>query len=314
MSQELISIIVPAYNSEQFIGECLNSIQEQSYHNWECIIVDDNSADSTFEIALNYTKVDHRFKVFKRPNSIRKGANSCRNFGFEESKGAYIKWFDSDDLMKRNHLEVVVGELSKSDIDFIVTESIMFGDDIDNLEKPYNYDSSIELNTKNIAFNRTGWITNDLTIKRASLGESRFNESLRDGDEYNLNVRLLQLGLKGIIVNKVLTLYRQHEGTVSHNRQTNDKKYISTLIDIKYLTAKDLNEESDLQLVRWFLSGYMRLAFDLACNRKIHKTIIRSVPLIVRNFGLFKSAVFLTGITSGFLFNKGYYLVKYARQ
>lgn len=313
-SQELISIIVPAYNSEQFIGECLRSIQNQTYHNWECIIIDDQSTDSTYEIALKHADSDNRFKVFKRPNSKIKGANSCRNFGFEKSKGTYIKWFDSDDFMLKNHLEVVVGELSKNDLDFVVTESEMFGDDIVRGEKPYNYDSSIELNAENVALNRTGWITNDLTIKKASLGKLRFNESLNDGHEYNINVRLLTAGPKGKIINDVLSKYRQHEGTISHNRHRNHIKYLSTLLDIKYLTAKDLNQESDTPLVKWFLAGYMRLAFELTRKRKIYKSLIPSLLLIAQTFGLFKSSAFFIGIASGFFLKKGYNLVKYARQ
>ncbi|MDA9127601.1 glycosyltransferase family 2 protein [Flavobacteriaceae bacterium] len=314
LSQELISIIVPAYNSEQFIGECLRSIQNQTYHNWECIIIDDHSTDSTFEIALKYKEKDARFRAFKRPNSKVKGANSCRNFGLEKSKGACIKWFDSDDIMLKNHLEAVVGELSKNDLDFVVTESEMFGDDIFSGEKPYNYDTSIELNAENVALNRTGWITNDFTIKKASLGKLRFNESLRAGQEYNLNVRLLSASLNGKIINDVLSKYRQHEGTISHNRHRNHIKYLSTLLDIKYLTAKDLNQESETPLVKWFLAGYMRLVFDLARKRKIHKSLILSLPLIARTFGLFKTSVFVLGIVLGYFLNRGYNFVKYARQ
>ena len=314
LSQELISIIVPAYNSEPFIGECLSSLQVQTYHKWECIIVDDQSTDSTFEIALKYADEDNRFTVFKRPNSKIKGANSCRNFGFEKSKGAYIKWFDSDDIMLKNHLEVVIGELSKNDLDFVVTESEMFGDDIHTTEKPYNYDSSIELDAENVALNRIGWITNDFTIKKVSLDKLRFNESLKAGQEYNFNVRLLNAGLKGKIINKVLSQYRQHEGTISYNRRANVIKYLSTLLEIKYFTAADLYKESNSSLVKWFMSGYMRLTFDLARKRKVHNTLIRSLPLIARAFGLFRTSAFVLGIVSGFFLKKGYNLVKYARQ
>ena len=314
LSQELISIIIPAYNSEPFIRECLSFIQDQTYHNWECIIVDDQSTDSTFEIASKYADSDNRFKVFKRSTSKSKGANSCRNFGFEKSKGAYIKWFDSDDLMLKNHLEVVIGELSKNDLDFVVTESEMFGDDIEGGEKPYNYDSSIELNAENVALNRIGWITNDLTIKKVSLDKLRFNESLKAGQEYNFNVRLLNAGLKGKIINKVLSQYRQHEGTISYNRSANVIKYLSTLLDIKYYTAVDLYIESNSSLVKWFIAGYMRLTFDLARKRKVHNTLIRSLPLIARAFGLFRTSAFVLGIVSGFFLKKGYNLVKYSRQ
>jgi glycosyltransferase involved in cell wall biosynthesis len=310
----LVSIVIPTFNRSQLFMETLDSVFNQTYQNWECIIVDDNSTDNTREVIKSFVEKDSRFQYFFGPDYEISGANACRNFGFEKSEGAYIKWFDSDDIMLKNHLEVVIGELSKNDLDFVVTESEMFGDDIEGGEKPYNYDSSIELNAENVALNRIGWITNDLTIKKVSLDKLRFNKSLRAGQEYNFNVRLLNAGLEGKIINKVLSKYRQHEGTISYNRHTNDLKYLSTLLDIKYFTAADLDRESNSGLVKWFIAGYVRLAFDLAKKGVIHSTVIRSLPLMVPNIGLVKTLTFLLGITSGLFLKKGYNLVKYARQ
>lgn len=314
LSGELISIIVPAYNSERFIAECLNSIKNQTYINWECIVVDDHSSDSTFDIVSKYTVTDNRFKVVKRPNSKKKGANSCRNYGLELANGALIKWFDSDDIMYADHLKTVVETLESNDYDFVVTESQKFDSNSKNLGKPYDYNFEIPLTAENVALNRTGWITNDLTLKREALGDLRFNENLLDGHEYNLNVRMLSYGLKGKITNKVLSKYRQYEGTISHNRHTNDIKYLSTLLNIKYFTATDLSIESNASLAKWFIAGYMRLTFELAKKGVIHSTVIRSLPLIVRNIGLVKTLTFLLGIISGLFLKKGYNLVKYARQ
>lgn len=310
----LLSIIIPTFNRSELLKETLDSVINQTYQKWECIIVDDNSTDNTKEVTESFGEKDSRFQYYFGPDHEISGANACRNFGFEKCNGYYIKWFDSDDLMLKNHIEVVLGELSKNDLDFVVTESEMFGHDIHTIEKPYNYDSAIELNTENVALNRIGWITNDLTIKKVSLGELRFNESLKANQEYNLNVRLLNAGLKGKIINKVLSKYRQHDGTISYNRHRSDLKYLSTLLDVKYFTAADLYIESNPSLVKWFLKGYMRLTFDLVRKRKVHNTIIRSFPLIARTFGLFKTSVFILGIVSGFFLNKGYYLVKYARR
>ena len=109
-----------------------------------------------------------------------------------------------------------------------------------------------------------------------------------------------------VIINKVLSQYRQHEGTISYNRRANVIKYLSTLLDIKYYTAVDLYIESNSSLVKWFIAGYMRLTFDLAQKRLIHNTIIRSFPITIRTFGLFKTSVFILGIASGFFLKKGY--------
>jgi glycosyltransferase involved in cell wall biosynthesis len=102
----LISIIIPTFNRAHIIGETLDSIIAQSYTDWECIIVDDGSTDDTEVVIAEYINNDSRFKFYKRPKHREKGPNSCRNFGFEKSKGHLIHWFDSDDLLFNNALEL----------------------------------------------------------------------------------------------------------------------------------------------------------------------------------------------------------------
>ena len=94
----LVSIIIPAYNQSSLISETLNSVLNQTYINWECIIVDDGSTDNTTEIVKKYTVGDSRFKLKNRPQKKLKGANACRNYGFKLSKGEYVLFLDSDDI------------------------------------------------------------------------------------------------------------------------------------------------------------------------------------------------------------------------
>ena len=104
MQTPLVSIIIPIFNRENLIKETLDSILQQSYLNWECIIVDDGSTDKTIEVVRNYIKKDSRFNLFQRPLNRLKGGNAARNFGFEKSKGQLIQWFDSDDIMLSNFI------------------------------------------------------------------------------------------------------------------------------------------------------------------------------------------------------------------
>jgi glycosyltransferase involved in cell wall biosynthesis len=100
----LISIIIPVYNRLELIGETLETVLVQTYTNWECIIVDDGSTDDSQLIINQYCKRDVRFKFYQRPETKAKGASSCRNFGFEKSKGDLIQFLDSDDLLDNNKL------------------------------------------------------------------------------------------------------------------------------------------------------------------------------------------------------------------
>lgn len=100
----LISIIIPTYNRDSYLGATLDSILNQKHTNWECIVIDDGSTDYTKELMDFYMTKDKRYQFYNRPISKLKGANSCRNFGFEKSKGEYVNWFDSDDLMHPDFL------------------------------------------------------------------------------------------------------------------------------------------------------------------------------------------------------------------
>jgi glycosyltransferase involved in cell wall biosynthesis len=96
---------MPIYNRESLIAETLASIAHQSYKNWECLIVDDGSTDNTITAIRNSIGADTRFKLFERPRHIAKGPSACRNYAIAQSKGAYIQFFDSDDIMHPQHLE-----------------------------------------------------------------------------------------------------------------------------------------------------------------------------------------------------------------
>lgn len=104
----IVSIIIPTYNRAHHIGETLDSIIAQTYRNWECIVVDDGSCDYTTELMEFYCEHDSRIQYHHRPKEKPKGANSCRNYGFELSKGKYIQWLDSDDLLSTKKIEFQV--------------------------------------------------------------------------------------------------------------------------------------------------------------------------------------------------------------
>ena len=120
MSQPLVSIIIPTFNRAHLIEGTLESIMAQTYQNWECIIVDDGSTDVTLEVLAIYARLDTRIVFYKRPNGLPKGVNVCRAYGFEKSKGEYISWFDSDDIMHPDKLFKTLGLFKDNALDCIV--------------------------------------------------------------------------------------------------------------------------------------------------------------------------------------------------
>lgn len=100
----VVSIIIPSYNRSSYLGETLESVLSQTYTNWECIIIDDGSTDYTWELMEFYCKKDSRFQYYPRLKNRNKGASSCRNYGIEKSRGRYIQFLDSDDLLSRTKI------------------------------------------------------------------------------------------------------------------------------------------------------------------------------------------------------------------
>ena len=115
----LVSIVIPTYNRAHLIGETLDSVLEQTYTNWECIVVDDGSADDTETVVMDYVNRDTRFQFHKRPEKYKSGGNGARNYGFDVSKGEYVNWFDSDDLMLPDAIQSKLDAFEEN-IDFVI--------------------------------------------------------------------------------------------------------------------------------------------------------------------------------------------------
>ena len=111
----MISVIVPVYNVEEYLEECLTSIQHQTFTDIEVILVNDGSTDRSKEICERYCQQDSRFKLINQKNQ---GLSVARNRGVKESIGEYIMFVDSDDVVKENIVEVLLSYL-KEDVDLV---------------------------------------------------------------------------------------------------------------------------------------------------------------------------------------------------
>ncbi|MES2796052.1 MAG: glycosyltransferase family A protein [Bacteroidota bacterium] len=103
--KKLVSIIVPCYNQAQYLDEALQSVLDQSYQNWECVIVNDGSADYTAAVAKQWVEKDIRFVYLKKENG---GLSSARNFGIAYAKGEFILPLDADDKIAANYVALAV--------------------------------------------------------------------------------------------------------------------------------------------------------------------------------------------------------------
>ncbi|MCA5004114.1 glycosyltransferase family 2 protein [Sphingobacterium bovistauri] len=120
-SNPLISVIVPCYNQGQYLDDCLQSVMDQTYTNWECIIVNDGSPDDTESVAKKWVSRDSRFKYLYKENG---GLSSARNAGLSLVKGEWIQFLDCDDVIKEKKIEISSSYFV--DYECVVTDFAMF--------------------------------------------------------------------------------------------------------------------------------------------------------------------------------------------
>lgn len=117
-----VSVIVPVYNAEKYLGYCLNSLLSQTYTNWEAILINDGSFDGSLEICKNYAELDSRFRVFTKENG---GVSSARNYGLQFVQGEYLEFLDSDDCMDASALEKQVRVGKECNSQLVVMDALI---------------------------------------------------------------------------------------------------------------------------------------------------------------------------------------------
>ena len=120
-----ISVIMPVYNVERYLRECLDSVRAQTFTDWECICVDDGSTDASSAILDEYAAKDSRFRIFQREHS---NAGAVRNFGMTKATGDYLAFLDSDDVFSPWIFETLFGKAEETGADVVACSAIWFPD------------------------------------------------------------------------------------------------------------------------------------------------------------------------------------------
>lgn len=309
-----ISIIIPVYNRADLLPETLDSILAQTYTNWQCILIDDHSTDTSTEVLQAYHKKDARFYWEPRPENRPKGANACRNYGLEISKGEYIQWFDSDDLMLPDFLQQKYQAFT-SESDFVVSKCINFYPDGSKEEIiKYNNNATQTLNFENFLKEKVYWMTPDLLIRKKAIHTIRFDEKIQSGQEYNFFLNLLaKRSINGLFINKELTLRRMHDSSV----QNKLKKDLTKALYSRYVTQSTTllqvkNTITKPQKV-YFLNQLIPLIYQLKLRSKELPHLQEIKALLLQEKGFVKTLSFTLASFLAKKYKKGYKLMNYAR-
>ena len=140
----MISVIIPVYNVEKYLCECIDSVLGQTYQDYEVILVDDGSTDSSGTICDKYAETNSRIKVIHRKNG---GLSEARNTGFDAANGEYIYFLDSDDYIRADALERMYEASKKTNADIYFFEAEVFYDDKENVDNSVLYERKSDYGT-----------------------------------------------------------------------------------------------------------------------------------------------------------------------
>ena len=320
MIEQLVSIIIPTYNRYHIIRDTLNSIQKQTYSNWECIVVDDGSEDATEELMQDYIAKDNRFKFSKRPESMPKGANACRNYGFKLSKGEFINWFDSDDIMLPQKLELQIESLTKNQsAPYCICQSFWF-DRTTNTSlglraKKITSDSRFEDYISGHNF----WLTTAPLWRAEFINKHNlsFDETLHQSQEYDFHIKALSINDDYSIIEEPLVTIVRHDEALSHNILEDEKKVKSNIKVKMMILEKYRHKLSSKGKVK--VLEFMTLMFkDLLKEKKVKlafkvmKDVLKMLKYMDVSF--IRKAKFsfklVTAYASYCIFGRGYNVVK----
>lgn len=141
----LISVIIPVYNVEQYLRQCIDSVLAQSYTNYEILLVDDGSTDNSGAVCDEYLGKDKRIKVIHQKNA---GLSEARNRGFDSSNGEYVYFLDSDDWIQPETLSVLVRTAHDENADIVFFDSMSFEDSEKGYQIPQRYIRKHDYSTK----------------------------------------------------------------------------------------------------------------------------------------------------------------------
>lgn len=249
LENPLVSILIPLYNALPYLKEMIESIISQTYSNWELIVVDDGSTDTGPEVVMDYVAKDKRIKFLKRPETRKKGGNTCRNFAFENSKGEYVIWFDADDLIAPYCLEQRIKFMENNpNLDFGVFPAIGFTGKLGNWTPHYYGFNSEERALNNLIGKNLPFIVWTNIYRRNSLINNKieWDENLISLQDSDFNITCLNNNLFfKESVSPADYFWRQTPNSIS--TKIKGEKHIDNIIYFFNKTAQLFKDRKDLK-------------------------------------------------------------------
>lgn len=209
---ELISIVMPAYNCEKYIVQSINSILQQSYRNWELIVIDDCSTDNTPLILEQMQKEDTRIKYYR--NEFNSGVSETRNKAIEIAKGEWIAFLDSDDMWEKFKLEKQILFSRKNNCKFVFTGSCYINEKGDKFNGIFQVPKRVDYKK----LRRHNVISCSSVLIKKHFFESIKMQHDNMHEDYAVWLRVLKSGVYAYGINEPLLIYRISKNSKSGNK------------------------------------------------------------------------------------------------
>jgi len=244
----IVTIIIPNFNKQAYLKECINSVIKQSFEEWNMIIIDDNSTDNSISLLSNYEK-NKKIKLIKLKKN--KGPSFCRNLGMRLSTTKYLAFLDSDDFWDKNKLRDQIFFMNEGNFKITFSDYYIFREkEKENIISKTNISTFFKFNTfiKNSSIN-----TSTLIIDKSILGSTRFKKILLLED-YIFKCDLFKKGLYAHKLNKCNTAYRLTDRTRSSkkienlrmlwhvNKKYNNLNFLNNLFSILCISLNSLKK------------------------------------------------------------------------
>lgn len=288
----MISIIVPVYNTENFVCDCIKSLLSQTYTDIEIIIVDDGSSDKSLNICRDFEKKDSRIKVYHKENS---GVSDTRNYGIKLANGDYISFCDSDDIVDPKLYQMLWDTMNKFQVDRVVSGYAYLFDDGHTLyNKPRvadgRYEASFILKKMIDDGSLSGFLfsgVNNSLFKTKIIKENNieFDSKIRYNEDslFSLKYMLASNAIYSL-QSQPTYFYRQHDSSATHKKIVGDKYEIlrSTLWN---MGLDKMNIDFEIQMKRRTVTEALWQILSISKN-ETPKNAILNIKNIVYNKNL----------------------------
>lgn len=258
--QQLISVIVPVYNAQDYIADTIDSVLQQTYTNWELLLVDDCSTDNSASIIREYMDKDQRIKYFRVAKKFG-GPAGPRNMGIRESAGTYLAFLDADDVWLNNKLERQYQVVTAENVDMVSTNIFFFGEKMKTWSPQLPASPTLE---DMLLHNKI--CTSSVLVRKTPDIVFEEEERLISVEDYYLWLSLFFKGYKVRIITDSLVKYRVTANSLIH------KNEFVSILKANYVVSRLV---VDFKYTNWILMRVFFRAVKELAKLRIKKTIGR---------------------------------------